>query len=42
MGGSCKQASQHFVLKIEVLEAGIMGKRTGLSKFDMDQTVKER
>ena len=42
MGGIYKAASEHFVLKVDVLEAGKMGKRKDLSEFDKGQIVMAR
>lgn len=39
MGGIYQAASKHFVLKVDVLEAGEMGKHEDLSEFDKDQIV---
>ena len=37
--GYIKAASEHFVLEVDVLEAGEMGKCKDLSEFDKDQIV---
>ncbi|KAK3563491.1 hypothetical protein QTP86_030328 [Hemibagrus guttatus] len=40
-GRTCK-ASEYFVLKVDVLEAGKMGKRKDLSEFDKGQILMAR
>ena len=40
VGGIYLAASEHFVLKVDVLEAGKMGKCKALSKFNEGQILK--
>ncbi len=42
MGGIYEAASEHFVLKVDVLEARIMAKCKDLSEFDKGQIVMAR
>ena len=42
LGGIYKAASEHVILKVDVLEAGKMGKCKDLSKFDKGQIVMAR